>query len=211
MSTAKSRNHEYLTVLHDIYNVSEELGLRAYVWGGFAVDTLYGSFTRDHGDVDCFTTNLHENVDKLTALYQTLGYEVTYLPDFWMMVIKKDGLSATFNSVKNVGGIANWYHAGERGVVYFPFEWLDAAPRKLYGTPVYTLGIEMAYILKKNVRLINPKWEPRKRDKADIAILEQVIAAQGVCKETILTKVWSHNPYWYAQGFEDYSMPITLV
>ena len=75
-------NQGYLEMMRDIFRVSEELGIRSYVWGGFAVDILQGSFTREHGDLDCFTENLAENRERLQQRYEALGYEVHYMEEF---------------------------------------------------------------------------------------------------------------------------------
>ena len=207
-----SKNQQYLDTLQDIYTVSSSLGLKTFIWGGFAVDILHGSFTREHGDLDGFTENLVENIDALKHQYESLGYSIKYyLEEFWMLSIEKGKIHATFNSVRNIDGIAHWHHAGPRGTVFFPYEWLDDTPALFYGVPVYTFGINMAYILKTNVRLISPEWQPREKDKADIAILEQILSARGISKDEITKKVWSHNPYWYAKGYEEYFLPITLI
>ncbi|MCL2603868.1 MAG: hypothetical protein FWD90_05255 [Defluviitaleaceae bacterium] len=204
------QNQKFIDKLKDIYAVSEKLGIKTYIWGGIAVDILNGSFTREHGDLDCFIENLDENITELINRYETLGYQTQYFPDFWMLTIKKGDALATFNSVRNVDGIAHWYHAGPRGTVFFPFDWMDKEPHDFYGAKAYTFGIEMAYTLKNNVRLISPEWKMRDKDKADIAILDQIIAARGINREELLKNVWSHNPYWYAKGYGDYFFPITL-
>ena len=208
----KNNNQKYLEIIQDIYTVSSRLGLKTFIWGGFAVDILHGSFTREHDDLDGFTENLVENIDALKYQYESLGYSIKfYLEEFWMLSIEKDGVHATFNTVRNIAGIAHWHHAGPRGTVFFPYEWLDDKPTLFYEIPVYTFGINMAYILKTNVKLISPEWQPRDKDKADIAILEELLSARGINKNEILKKVWSHNPYWYAKGYEEYFLPTILA
>jgi hypothetical protein len=204
-------NQTFLAFMDDIYTVSARLGLKSYIWGGVAVDVLHGAFTREHGDLDCFTEGLVENITELRSRYETLGYSTQYFPDFWMLIIKKGDAHATFNSVMNVDGIAHWYHAGPRGTVFFPYDWLDKEPHDFYGVPAYTYGIKMAYTLKNNVRLISPEWRMRDKDRDDISILDKIVASKGVDKDELIKNVWSHNPYWYAKGYEDYYFPITLT
>jgi hypothetical protein len=204
------KNQKYLEMMNDIFRISDILGLKTYIWGGFAVDMLHGEFTREHGDLDCFTENLVENRNALQQQFQTLGYSVNYLDDFWMLQIEKGDVHATFNSVRNIDGIAHWHHAGSHGTVFFPYDWLDEAPRVFYETPVYTFGERMAYILKTNVHLISAEWKLRDKDYSDIAILEQLLNSLNVDINEIKKKVWSHNPYWYAKGYEDYYFPIIL-
>ena len=62
-----SKNQEYRKMMKDIYHVSEMSGLKSFVWGGFVVDILQGEFTREHGDLDCFTEHLAENWEMLIA------------------------------------------------------------------------------------------------------------------------------------------------
>ena len=208
--TAKTQKQ--LELIKNIYEVSKNFGLKTFFWGGFAVDILHGKLTREHSDIDCFTENLVENKDKLIAEYESRGYTLGfYLDDFWMLEIKKDDVHATFNTVKNIDGIANWHHAGSHGTVFFPYEWLDKEPTNFYGSYVYTFGAEMAYLLKTNVRLISAEWQLRDKDRADIAVLEQILLSKGINKDEIIKKVWSHNPFWYAKGYDEYFLPVMLI
>ena len=134
-----NKNQKYLDMMKDIYAVSTGLGLKTFVWGGFAVDILYGKFTRQHGDLDCFTENLVENIDELKSRYEALGYSVNYLEDFWMLLIERGDVHAAFNSVRNVDGIAHWHHAGPHGTVFFPYDWLDKEPAVFYDSSVYKI------------------------------------------------------------------------
>lgn len=200
-------NQGYLEMLGDIFRVSEGLGIRSYVWGGFAVDILQGRFTREHGDLDCFTENLAENWEELRQQYESLGYDVYYMKEFWLLRIEKGGLHASFNSMKNIDGIAHWYHAGPHGTVFFPYGWLDEGPRTFYDAPVRTIGERLAYVLKTNAHLLHPEWKLREKDHADIAALEGMLGGDvGEIKK----RVWSHNPFWYAKGYEEYYFPIVL-
>lgn len=211
MEVIGSKNQAYLKMLEDIYHVSEKIGLKSFVWGGFAIDILQGEFTREHGDLDCFAENLAENKDTLRQQYEALGYCVHYMDEFWMLRIEKGGLHASFNSVRNIDGIAHWYHAGPHGTVYFPYDWLDLRPRQFCGILVHTIGVKMAYVLKTNVRLINAEWRLRDKDRSDIAILERLLDKTEEEIEEMKKKVWSHNPFWYAKGYEEYYYPILLV
>lgn len=169
------KNQEYLKMMKDIYHVSEMFGLRSFVWGGFVADIIQGEFTREHGDLDCFTEYLAENWEILQRQYEALGYSVSYMEEFWMLRIEKSGIHASFNSVRNIDGIAHWYHIGPHGTVYFPYDWLDQNPRLFYETPVYTIGEKMAYVLKTSARLLNPEWKLRERDHLDITMLERLL------------------------------------
>ena len=206
-----NKTKQNIEMLKDIFTVSDELNLKTYLWGGFAVDILRGALTRTHSDVDGFTENLVENLDPLTAKYTALGYTVSYIEEVWMLRIEKGEVHAVFNTVRNINGIAHWHHAGAHGTVFFPYDWLDATPRVFHGASVYTFGLKMAYLIKTNVQLISAEWQPREKDKADTAILESLLLQQDIDKEAIKKYVWSHNPWWYGKGYEAYYFPITLV
>lgn len=211
--TGKTKQH--LQMMRDVYTVSSELGLKTFVWGGYAIDILHGELTREHSDLDCFTENLVENLDALIAKYEPLGYDIDlrYYQEFWMLQIKKGDEHAAFNTMRNIGGIAHWHHIGPQGTVYFPYEWLDKEPHIFYDSPVHTWGAEMAYIVKTNTHLVNAEWakqELREKDRADILILEQVLVAKGIDINDARKKVWSHNPFWYAKGYDEYYFPVRL-
>jgi len=211
VTSMTTRTQKQLELIKDIYDVSKSLGLKTFFWGGFAVDILYGTLTREHSDIDAFTENLVENKDALIARYTSLGYSIDfYLEDFWMLAIKKNDVSATFNTLRNIGKIAHWHHAGVHGTVYFPYDWLDKEPANFYGSLAYTSGVELAYLIKTNVKLISAEWQLRGKDKADIAILEEILLSRDIDKDEIKKKIWSHNPYWYAKGYNEYFLPIIL-
>jgi len=209
------KTKKQLKIIKDIYTVSAELGIKTFLWGGYAIDILHGKLTREHSDVDCFTENLVDNIDALKEKYVSLGYEINmqYYQDYWMLQIKKDGVHASFNTMRNVCGIAHWHHIGPQGTVFFPYEWLDKEPHLFYNTPAYTWGAEMAYIVKTNTKLVNiewAQWEIREKDKADVLILEQIILSKGINIDNAIKKVWSHNPYFFEKGFEECYFPIRL-
>ena len=205
-----NKNQKYLEMMSDIYAIFNKLNLKSFVWGGFAVDVLHGGFTREHGDLDCFAENLEENKEALQNILRDMGYLVNYLDDFWMLQIEKGEVRATFNSVRNICGIAHWHHAGPQGTVFFPYEWLDERPRVFYETPVYTCGLNLAYLIKTNVRLISADWEMRDKDKEDIKVLTELLAAHEINESEIKKRIWSHNPYWYAKGYAEYFLPMLL-
>jgi len=64
--------------------------------------------------------------------------------------------------------------------------------------------------LKTNVKLISAEWQLRDKDKVDIAILKQIVLSRGIDISDIRKKVWSHNPYWYAKGYEEYYLLVML-
>jgi hypothetical protein len=204
--TEKDRAH--IDMMRDVFEVSSAHGLKSYVWGGFCVDILRGDWTRAHGDLDLFCENLVDHLDALRAAYEARGYETKYLPDFWMLQIRKGGVHAGFNMVRNVDGIAHWHHIGIHGAVFFPFEWLDETPTDFFGAKVYTVGLRLACALKAHPRLLSPEWTGREKDRADFAVLAELLRGQGIESADFMEHVWAHNPFWYARGYAEYELPI---
>ena len=197
-------------MMKDIYEISSELGLKTYLWGGFAVDILTGKLTREHGDLDCFSENLVSNITDLKAAYEKRGYKVNYLEDFWMLQINKGDENATFNNLRIINDIVHWYHIGKHGTVFSPELWLDSIPNEFYGVQVYTAGVQFLYAVKTRVELLSPEWKTRKKDEADIKILKYILDSMGISEVKIYSKIWNHNPYWYAKGYEKYLKPIIV-
>lgn len=205
--TVSDNNRGYLAFLRDVDEVSAACGTRTYIWGGFTVDILEGRFVREHHDLDGFTLNLLDVLPEMTALYAARGYATDFRKDIDMLTIRKDGLHAAFNRLEVDGPIAMWRHIGDEGTVYFPVEWLDAAPRDFYGVKVYSAGIQLDYALKTNIRMINAVWTLREHDHAAIAVLERMMVERNLDPEDFLRHVWSFNPFWVKQGYLEYAMP----
>jgi len=50
----------------------------------------------------------------------------------------------------------------------------------------------------------------KEKDKKDITVLEQILLSKNINTDEIKKKIWSHNPYWYAKGYNEYFFPIKL-
>jgi len=92
--------------------------------------------------------------------------------------------------------------------VYFPAYWLDGAPRDFCRVPVCTAGIQFDYVLKTNIRLLNPEWAAREKDQAAIRHLERLMERDGLDPDVFLKEVWSYNPFWAKRGYPEYAMPV---
>jgi tRNA nucleotidyltransferase/poly(A) polymerase len=62
---------EILQGISDIISVSNELNIKAYIWGGYVQDIMEGKILREHGDIDMFIENMDKNVNEL-SLFQNL-------------------------------------------------------------------------------------------------------------------------------------------
>jgi hypothetical protein len=207
LETVFANNRGYLAFLRDIGEVSAACGTRTYIWGGFTIDILEGYFIREHHDLDGFTLNLLDVLPEMIALYTVRGYATEFREDIDMLTIRKGDLHASFNRLEVDGSIAMWRHIGDEGTVYFPVDWLDAAPRDFYGVNVYSAGLELDYTLKTNIRMIHATWTLREQDCAAIAVLERMMAQRDLDPEDFLRHVWSFNPYWVKHGYPEYAMP----
>ncbi|MGC9394088.1 MAG: nucleotidyltransferase domain-containing protein [Anaerolineae bacterium] len=202
-----AENHGYLSILQDIDAVSAACGTRTYIWGGFTIDILTGRFIRAHHDLDGFTQNLLDVLPEMMARYAARGYATEFRDDIDMLTIRKGDTHAAFNRLEIDGPIAMCRHIGNEGTVYFPVEWLDAAPRDFYGVNVYTAGIQLDYALKTNIRMIHATWTLREHDHAAIAAMERMLAERALDPEDFLRHVWSFNPFWVKQGYAQYALP----
>src|SRR5271157_3348886 len=108
-------NLGYLELIKDIYKVSNACSTKTYIWGGLTIDILESSFLREHGDLDGFIANQNRLLDRLTEMYEKMGYQTHYLHDIKMFKVKKDNVHASFNCVEFRDGIATWKHIGDEG------------------------------------------------------------------------------------------------
>jgi hypothetical protein len=208
VSTLSPRNQSYLAMMQDIYEVSLACSTKTYLWGGFTIDIFRGAITREHGDIDGFTENMLARLDELIEAYTARGYQTEYIASFQMLKISKGDLHAGFNRLDLDGDIAMWRHIGDEGTVYFPKGWLDSAPRDFYHVKVYTSGIRFEYAIKTKVAMLTPIWQPREKDLAAIAYLEECMAVNDIQPEDVYRWVWSYNPFWYKRGYEAFFRPM---
>jgi len=202
------KNRQYIILLKDIFDISSELGIMTYIWGGFAVDIWEGRLLREHGDLDGFTENLNENIEDLMELYKARGYEVTFNKEFSMLKVEKDTVHAGFNPLKFNGKTAEWKHIGDEGSVFFPVGWLDEIPRDFYGVKIFTAGIKFEYALKTKVSMLNPEWQLREKDREAITYIKEKLQAQNIDEvEDIYKWFWSYNPFWYKRGYDEFFRP----
>ncbi len=201
------RNKCHLALLKDVYEVSEACGTRTYIWAGLVRDVLAGEFLREHGDVDGFTLNLWALRDGLAALYRQRGYAVSFLEEVQFLQIARDGVHATINRLDLDGNTAMWRHIGDQGTVYFPRQWLSAAPHSFYDVQVFVSGIEFEVAIVTHPHLLGPEWEGREKDVEMLEWLNGAIEERGMDREAILKQVWSYNPYWVKREYTEYSMP----
>lgn len=207
MTQLSPSNRAQLALLRDIYEVSRLCGTRTYIWAGMVRDLVSGHFLRDHGDVDGFTLNLWRLRDDLAALYRERGYVVSFLDEFHILRIDRDGVHAAFNRLEVDGDTAMWRHIGDQGTVYFPRQWLVDTPLPFYDVPVLISGIEFEYAIKTHPQLLSPTWHGREKDVEAIAWLSERLAERQIAAEDVLQRIWSYNPFWVKHGYPEYALP----
>jgi hypothetical protein len=205
-----SANLSYLSFLRDIFEVSAACGTKTYIWGGFTTDIYEGRFLREHGDLDGFTENLTDHLDCLRLEYERRGYSTEFKGEFGMLVIRRDGHHAAFNPLVLDHSVAMWRHIGDRGTVYFPAEWLDAAPRAFYDTKVYTSGVCFEYGFRSIAGDVNPAWTSREKDKAALIYMAQKLQEQEIEPSAVLRSIWSYNPFWLDKGYDPFNKPVLV-
>lgn len=204
-------NKQYLKFIHDIFDISNELGIKTFVWGGLTTDIFEGEFLREHSDLDGFIENMASVLELLIEKYQSRGYLVKYLEEFSMLEVAIDeNQYASFNPVVIEGGLAMWRHIGDRGTVYFPESWLDNQPRDFYDAKVYTSGLKFEYAFRQISALVNPDWVEREKDKVAKSYLEKKMNELNINPDEIMRNIWSYNPYWIGKGYDPFDKP-TLV
>jgi hypothetical protein len=200
-----------LRLLRDLSEVCSACGTRTFIWGGMSIDVQRGAFVRDHRDVDGFTLDLLQAKDDMMAMLNAKGYSCSFNAAFDMLRVAKDDVHAGLNRLETEHGCAMWRHVGDHGTIYFPLEWLDSEPRGFYGLPLYTSGPRFEYAIKTNAYLLNPTWELREKDREAIEWLSGELDRLSVDRREMLTRIWSHTPFWVERGYPQYEGPVRIT
>jgi hypothetical protein len=204
---------EYLQNVSEIMEISRELNIKAYIWGGLVQDIIEGKFLREHGDIDIFIENMDTEINKIINKLEKLNYECTYSTEMQMLNAKKDNIRTTMNPIIFDKKVAIWKHIGEQGFINFPKEWLDNEYRNFYNIKVLTAGYKFEYCVRKTIKHMNPNWENRIREKDIKAIeyYEKIILDNNIRPGELLEKIWGYNPYWIKDGYNGYEPPVLVL
>jgi hypothetical protein len=192
-----------IQLLKDIFEIADLCSTKTYIWGGLVVDIVEGYFLREHHDIDGFTMNLLDVKNKMEILFQQSGYTTSFLNDFDMLRVEKNGCFAVFNRLEVENKVAMWRHIGNEGTVYFPCIWLENSPRYFYNIPALISGMEFEYSIKARVKLLSPLWELREKDNKVLEYWNKKLDDQNINAESLLKQIWSDNPYWRKKGFKE--------
>lgn len=192
-----------LQFLRDIFEVADLCSTHTHIWGGLAVDIVEGRFLREHHDIDGFTLNLLDVRNGMEMLFRQRGYSTSFLNDFDMLRVEKNGCHAAFNRLELDNTIAMWRHIGDEGTVYFPCTWLENEPRYFHDIPVFISGVEFEYAIKAKVTLLSPEWVLREKDSKALEYWKKALDDQDINPENLLQQIWSDNPYWRKKGYKE--------
>jgi hypothetical protein len=142
--------------------------------------------------------------ERMDAQFILKGYVTEFIKSTDMYTVHYQGLHAAFNRLEIENDTAIWRHIGDKGTVYFPVGWLQDTPLNFYDSPVYVSGPEFEYSIKAKVSLLSPEWQLRDTDKQALEYYRNTIKKRNTTPESILTHVWSDNPYWREKGYKEY-------
>lgn len=154
---------------------ANKVGTVAYAWGGLIVDIYENTIVREHDDVEHIVLNLYNHIDELIALFQKDGWETEILINGDLRATKS-GAKLHLGHLKIHDDIAKWFHNGNKGVIEFPSSWLNPKSITFLEMDIHAVLPEFQYVLKTNPALMNPEWEQRDKDLADIKKLENLLA-----------------------------------
>ena len=201
---------EYLTFLKRLFEVTEQMPIDLFLWGGLTIDVYSGRILRPHHDIDAFATNLSKYIPELVGNFNDKNYIAKYDDQFNILKIRSNNYHASIKELVVLKTVAEWKHIGSQDSVYFPSDWLDKEPRTFYGIQLYTSGQRFEYSFKKIACDLNPKWEKREKDIKALEFLTDLLISQSIEIENLLEKIWSYNPYWLKQGYDGFSPPVLM-
>jgi hypothetical protein len=181
----------YLDALALVEAVASEIGTTSYIWGGWTLDIHEGRLLRAHGDIDCFVTDLHQHLGPFSERLQEAGWKVKTVLDGYLLSARKEEVKLQLGHVEIHGDTVHWKHNGNEGTILFPADWLRAEPVPFLGVIVHVAGPELGYVLKTNPSLMNPDWQPRDKDQADIDRLKDLLLEKQIDLDTLNAKVSS--------------------
>ena len=99
--------------------------------------------------------------------------------------------SCTWGTVEIADSVVNWKHNGNDGSILFPADWLREEPVGFLDVQVHVVKPEFGYVLKTNPGLMNPKWNLRDKDQADIEVLRTLLLEGRVNLDSLCPQVSS--------------------
>ena len=204
---------DFFDLLKIIYEITNELNIKAYIWGGFVQEIIENKYSRTHHDLDMFIENMDTRIVELKKILDENNVKYEYKEQFKMLVLYKNKIHIGINPLMIDHDIAIWKHIGDRGFVIFPKQWLDNEPREYNGLKVLTAGIKFEYCFRKMAKHINPDWKNKNREKDNINIeyYKNKLAENGINEKELLENIYSYNPFWMEHGYRELKEPIIVI
>lgn len=170
---------KYLDLFAFIDLLSQQIGTKAYLWGGWIPDVYSDKVLREHDDAEHLIIDLYDHIDKLQKVFDILDWETKILENGDLKVIKED-VKVHFGHLEIKNDKAEWFHNGSLGKIIFPKEWLNNAELLFQGRRIHAVSPEFQYILKLHPEYMNPDWQHREKDRADLEVLKQLLRDEDI-------------------------------
>jgi hypothetical protein len=174
----KNRNEPYLSEMELVETFSKNLETTSWIWGGFVVDIYENRILREHDDLDYLTLNLHSLISKFSELFTNSGWQVNVLEN-GDLKLKGNGIKIHLGHVE-VSNKARWTHNGDKGSIWFPFEWLKSTPVIFCGIEVHVVEPEFQFVMLEHPQILNPSWKHRDKDILAQRHLRSLIESEGL-------------------------------
>jgi hypothetical protein len=216
------KNIEYITdCISHVINVSNNLKIKFYIYGGIVQDIMEGKLLRRHSTIHMFMENMDDNIEYIMKYLKEKGLSIDYCEYLNSLHIgkyyikgKKEYVKIIITTIKFNGKTAIWKYLGEQGFINFPKKWLDNESRKFYNLDIFTSGVNLEYCYRIFFRYIHPKWWHEDRAEKHIKAIdfyENKLIENNINPYKIFEKIWCYSPYWYKEGFSGYEEPVLVL
>ncbi len=185
-----SKNQRNLNALALVEVIAQSVGTVAYVWGGFVADIYSGKLLREHEDTEHLIVDLYNFLPSIELLLKN--------NDWHTRILENGDLKATDDDIKIhlgcldiEGDVAIWHHNGPKGYISFTHKWLNNEIIDFMGIQLHSVRPEFQYALKTHPEYMNPAWIPRAKDKADIAVLAEIMTQNSTDIDSLAAQMQS--------------------
>ena len=204
-----------------IIDVSNELGVKFYVYGGFVQDIMEGKLLRDHSDINIFMENMDNSIEFILKYLNDNGLEADYTKHWGFISVgkyythlKKDYVRIYISSIEFNQKNAIWKYYGKKGFMCFPKNWLDKKYRMFYNLKILTSGIKFEYCYRILYKYTKDMFYPKDKVEKHILALnyyEQKLREKNINPFEIFSNIWSYNPHYFDEWHKDFSPPVLVL
>lgn len=164
--------------------ITSQIGVKAFLWGGWLPDIYSNRLLRKHEDMDYLIENLYDCRNKLQQIYKTYGWKTEIISNN-DLVITKDKFNIQLGHMEIKKDRVVWFHNGQKGQIVFPVSWLNQKQINFLGIKIHAVKPQFQYILKSHPEFMNPVWKTRLKDKHDLLVLKKLLLQKGVNLSTL--------------------------